>query len=95
MKLRPKGLRRRTPYRAAPKSCDRESGGYASSHSCRDTASPVESADYLPIAFLLAGKENLTYRAWPADHRFQETLPDGKRADRRPEVVRALFEWLG
>ncbi|MEM6289589.1 MAG: acetylxylan esterase [Bacteroidota bacterium] len=59
-----------------------------------DVASPVESADYLPVAFLLAGKENLTYRAWPTDHRFQETLPDGARVDRRSEVVGALSEWL-
>jgi hypothetical protein len=58
-------------------------------------ASPVESADYLPIAFLLAGKENLTYRAWPTDHRFQETLPDGERTDRRPDVIAALLDWLG
>jgi pimeloyl-ACP methyl ester carboxylesterase len=60
-----------------------------------DVASPVESADYLPIAFLLAGKENLTYRAWPTDHRFQETLPDGERTDRRPDVIAALLDWLG
>ena len=60
-----------------------------------DEASPVESADYLPVAFLLAGKDNLTYRAWPTDHRFQQTLPDGERVDRRPDVVRALLEWVG
>ena len=60
-----------------------------------DEASPVESADVLPVAFLLAGKENLTYRAWPTDHRFQQALSSGERVDRRPEVVGALLAWLG
>ena len=60
-----------------------------------DTASPVESADYIPIAFLLAGKGNLTYRAWPTDHRFQETTADGERVDRRPDIVAAILDWLG
>lgn len=60
----------------------------------KDVASPIESADYLPIAFIRAGKENLTYRVWPTDHRFQERLPEGNRVDRRPEVMDALLQWL-
>jgi len=60
-----------------------------------DKSSPVESADYIPIAFLLAGKDNLTYRVWPTDHGFQQKLPNGKRVDRRSDIVAALLEWLG
>lgn len=60
-----------------------------------DESSPIESADYIRVAFMLAQKDNLTYRAWNTDHRFQETGPEGKRIDRRPDVIKALLSWLG
>ncbi len=59
-----------------------------------DEAVPVESADYLPLAFIQAGKENLTYRVWPVDHFYREVTTEGETISRKPDVVSALRSWL-
>jgi hypothetical protein len=64
-----------------------------------DTSAPVESTEIIPLEFLRAGKQNLTYRTWPGlDHSYSKEVidPDGshRRENHLPKVLAEVMEWV-
>lgn len=64
-----------------------------------DKATSIENMDNIPIEFIKAGKNNLTYKCyWNYDHTYNEIIikEDGKYDVRNhiPEVTTDLLKWL-
>lgn len=64
----------------------------------KDTNSPIFGLDYVKLAFLQHGKDNLTYNVYPnCDHFFNELAEqDGQNVmiNHKEELLNDILQWL-
>lgn len=59
-----------------------------------DRNSLVYGLDYVPLEFLRLGKTNLTYKVYPTDHFFRNTMDSQDTIHYKQQMLQDLLQWL-